>query len=72
MTDKQPMQADGGGKHKPDPTSADGIAPGKDSAGESGGGAYPNPHTGKERGEFDGGQSEQAYSGPDNPNATTK
>lgn len=42
---------------------------GKGGAGESGGGAYPNPHTGKElRGEkrrlFQGGQSENRYFGP--------
>ena len=43
---------------------------GKGGAGESGGGAYPNPHTGKElrgkkRGLFTGGQSENRYYGPD-------
>ena len=33
-------------------------------AGESGGGAYPNPHSGKEKsGDFKGGQSDQAYYG---------
>jgi hypothetical protein len=32
--------------------------------GESGGGAYPNPHSGKEKpGNFKGGQSDQAYYG---------
>jgi hypothetical protein len=32
--------------------------------GESGGGAYPNPHSGKEKpGGFKGGQSDQAYYG---------
>jgi hypothetical protein len=40
---------------------------GRSKGGESGGGAYPNPHTGKEeRGEggtFEGGQSEQTYYG---------
>jgi hypothetical protein len=47
-------------------------------AGESQGGAYPNPHTGKDpEGGFDtflghGGQSGIAYPGPDNPNATTE
>ncbi len=44
--------------------------------GESGGGAYPSPHSGKkpEGGGFlgHGGQTEIDYSGPDNPNATTK
>ena len=47
----------------------------KGGGGESGGGAYPNPHSGKkpEGGGFmgHGGQSEIDYSGPDNPNATT-
>lgn len=42
---------------------------GKGGAGESGGGPYPNPHTGKqERGEkrgfIEGGQSENRYYGP--------
>jgi hypothetical protein len=42
---------------------------GKGGAGESGGGAYPNPHTGKqERGEkrgfVEGGQSDNRYFGP--------
>lgn len=41
---------------------------GKSGAGESGGGAYPNPHTGKEeRGgtdtPFEGGQSDNRYFG---------
>lgn len=67
MTDKQAMQADGEGTHDTERTDG---APGK-SGGESQGGAYANPHTGKDRGEFDGGQTEKSYSGPDNPNATT-
>lgn len=42
---------------------------GKGGGGESGGGAYPNPHTGKEQrgkkqGLFQGGQSENRYYGP--------
>lgn len=42
---------------------------GKGGAGESGGGAYPNPHTGKEargdkRGFVEGGQSDNRYFGP--------
>ena len=47
-------------------------------AGESQGGAYPNPHSGKEsEGGPDtflghGGQSDNDYTGPDNPNATTE
>lgn len=56
---------------------ADGDAPdemeqltGKGGVGESGGGAYPNPHTGKserseKRGFVEGGQSENRYFGPD-------
>ena len=51
--EKHPMQADGGGKPK-----GDNPVPGKGGAGESGGGAYPNPHTGGDRGSFEGGQSE--------------
>lgn len=69
MVDKQPMQANGGkasGRR-------DGVSDvARKGDGESSGAAYPNPHTGKERGEFDGGQSGKSYSGPDNPNATTK
>jgi hypothetical protein len=47
-------------------------------AGESQGGAYPNPHSGKDaEGGPDtflghGGQSGNGYTGPDNPNATTE
>lgn len=40
--------------------------------GESSGGAYPNPHGGKDKGGFAGGQSGKGYEGPDNPNATTE
>lgn len=40
--------------------------------GESNGGAYPNPHTGKEKPEFNGGQTHKEYEGPDNPNSTTE
>ena len=50
---KHPMQAGGGGKPK-----GEDPAPAMDGAGESGGGAYPNPHTGGDRGNFEGGQSE--------------
>jgi hypothetical protein len=49
--------------------------------GESGGGPYPNPHSGKDKsGSFKGGQSDQAYYGggqlgekelSENPNATS-
>ncbi len=67
MTKKQPMQADGKGTS----VASDGVTI-PASEGESGGGAYPNPHTGKKPKGFDGGQSDKAYRGPDNPNATTK
>jgi len=65
MTDKQPTHADGGEKSKT-------VTPKAGSVGESGGGAYPNPHTGKDTDGFDGGQTDKAYSGPKNPNATTE
>lgn len=81
MTDKQPMQAAGNGDNAGRP---DGISdtPAKDAAGESGGGAYLNPQTGKKPTSSDvmghGGQTEIDYSGPggngdggDNPNAAT-
>jgi hypothetical protein len=65
---KVPMPASGQDSPK---LHSDGVSDagthGKSSGSESGGGAYPNPHTGKEaRGEsggFDGGQSEQGYYG---------
>jgi hypothetical protein len=47
-------------------------------SGESQGGAYPNPHGGKDpKGGPDtflghGGQTANDYPGPDNPNATTE
>ncbi|QNE31583.1 hypothetical protein F1C10_06330 [Sphingomonas sp. NBWT7] len=60
MTDKQPMQADGAGTSD----AADPQESRKPKAeGESQGGAYPNPHSGKKPGGFDGGQSERAYHG---------
>jgi hypothetical protein len=79
----QPMQANGGDGRKVAP---DGVsdAPAKDAGGESNGGAYPNPQTGKkpEGGGFfgHGGQTDNAYSGPadkddpdaGDPNAVTK
>jgi hypothetical protein len=52
--------------------------PKEQGTGESQGGAYPNPHSGKRpKGAADtflghGGQTEIAYQGPDNPNATTE
>jgi hypothetical protein len=76
--DKKPMQADGRGTKKPVSSEPE-IASRKGGTGESGGGAYPNPHTGKgnvKNGPSSffghGGQSHIAYEGPDNPNATTK
>ncbi|MCW6533604.1 hypothetical protein [Sphingomonas lycopersici] len=41
-------------------------------AGESTGGAYPNPHQDHPTGRFAGGQSDKKYEGPPNPNATTR
>jgi hypothetical protein len=66
MADNQPMQADGDEKRG----GPDGVQD-PASKGESEGGAYPNPHTGGKGGQFDGGQSQKDYEGPDNPNATT-
>ena len=65
---KVPMPASGQTSPK---LRSDGVSDagtqGRSGGGESGGGAYPNPHAGKEdRGEsggFDGGQSEQGYYG---------
>lgn len=76
MSDKLPMQADGGGiKLGRDAM----IASRPGGAGESGGGAYPNPHSDKAAtkygsGDFlgHGGQSDIADHGGPNPNATTK
>jgi hypothetical protein len=68
MTDTQPTQAMGSGK----PGGEDGVEhpSGKQGGGESAGGAYPNPHTGKGRQDDvggglmgHGGQSHVAYSG---------
>lgn len=66
---KVPMPANGQGGPQ---THSDGVSDtathGRDGGGESGGGSYDNPHTGKEaRGEggsFDGGQSVKGYHGP--------
>lgn len=78
--DKKEMPANGGGvaKGKPDGVSGSpdtggvGGVHGRSSGGESGGGAYPNPHSGKgpTNAKFSGGQAEKAYYGGDNPNAT--
>jgi len=51
MTDESKREPSSG---RPDPA---------DNAGQSGGGAYPNPHTGKDEKEFRGGQSDAAYFG---------
>ena len=40
--------------------------------GESGGGAYPNPHSGERDKGFAGGSSDHSYYGGENENATTK
>jgi hypothetical protein len=37
----------------------------EENAGQSGGGAYPNPHSGKDEDGFRGGQSDAAYYGKD-------
>jgi hypothetical protein len=68
---KQPMQADGRGTKKGAP---DGVSQtqtsGRNAAGESGGGAYPNPHRGKTPKDSPsdflgtGGQTEMGYFGP--------
>ena len=49
---------------------------GREGAGDSGGGAYPNPHTGKEGSDHEGflghgGQTHMDYEGGANPNAPT-
>ena len=66
MTDKQPMQAAGGDGAK---GRSDGVqdTPAKHQGGESGGGAYPNPHAGKTETNTGfmahGGQTDIAYHG---------
>jgi hypothetical protein len=50
---------------------------GPEQTGESGGGPYPNPHGGKRKSHFKGGDSDQSYYGSSrttdrNINATTK
>ena len=50
---------------------------GKHQPGESGGGPYPNPHSGKERPNFKGGSSDHSYYGvaqddAENENAVTR
>ena len=63
MASKQPMQADGAGTEPHVPDENGEVASRRHSAGESEGGAYPNPHTGKAGKGFDGGQSGRAYHG---------
>ena len=70
MTDgKQEMQADGSGAGREAPDDKGELASRRskqEQSGESGGGAYPNPHSGgdkKDGGNFKGGQSDQAYYG---------
>ena len=66
--DKEPMQADGSDgvgaeiANEDNPPSA-GRPDMDDNRGQSGGGAYPNPHTGKDEGGFHGGQSDPANYG---------
>ncbi len=72
--DKHPMPADGSGTRMTRPDDTGELASrrgGPEQGGESGGGAYPNPHD--DKGESDGGedsftghggQSNQAYFGP--------
>lgn len=93
---KQPMQADGSGTRPEMPDENGELASRRDAqmsgglpnTGESGGGAYPNPHTGKgespdgpDKFGGHGGQSEIAYHGggqlgeereAPNPNSVTK
>jgi len=57
--DKQPVQASGQGRDAATPDGVNNPAGG----GESGGGAYPNPHDDTDAGRFDGGQSGQDYHG---------
>ena len=65
MSDKQPLQAMGGDGKKGAPDGVN-MPHGKD-GGESEGGAYPNPQTGKKEHQSHffghGGQTEIAYSG---------
>lgn len=67
--EKEPMQASGktGGvgaeiADERDPPSAD-RPDMEENRGQSGGGAYPNPHDRQQHGGFHGGQSDQAYYG---------
>ena len=87
--DTKPMPADGSGTEMASADENGELASRRDSqsagsepnAGESGGGAYPNPHSGKDDGGFRGGQSDPNYYGKgqlgdrdtgDNPNAVAE
>lgn len=61
MTDdgKQPNQAMGGTSDAARPDGVNNVEGG----GESGGGAYPNPHDDSDAGRFEGGQSVKDYHG---------
>ena len=69
MADKTRVQADGRASPKKRPDGVSERPSGRASPGESGGGAYPNPHRGKKPknspGDFmgHGGQTEIAYHG---------
>lgn len=88
MPDEKTMPADGGGVRKGEPdgvsgtpgSGEEGRVHGRVGGGESGGGAYPNPHgpevSGDKPSDNSGllghaGQSEKSYYGGSNPNATT-
>lgn len=62
MTDRSPTQAMGGPAQKGAP---DGTNDPPETGGQSGGGPYPNPHTGKKppKSDFEGGQSVAGYHG---------
>jgi hypothetical protein len=67
---KEPVQADGSDgvgaevAEEKNPPSA-GRPDMDENLGQSAGGAYPNPHQGKDEGSFHGGQSEARYFGDD-------
>ena len=68
--DKTTMPADGAGTEADMADDNGELASRRDAhsgglpnAGESGGGAYPNPHSGKDGDGFQGGQTEQGYFG---------
>lgn len=58
--DKKPMPVDGSGSTDAERERNSDLGPrpdGPEQAGESGGGPYPNPHSGEDGGGFKGGQS---------------